>query len=79
MADQIGPDLAWWQELQARLRAAGHRRLVVLEGDRAASLAWLGELLPALSVAPGVWTGPVADQPESSLALIKPVEGRRWL
>ena len=79
MADQIGPDLAGWQELQARLRAAGHRRLVVLEGDRAASLAWLGELLPALSVAPGVWTGPVADQPESSLALIKPVEGRRWL
>ncbi|WP_434049801.1 tRNA(Met) cytidine acetyltransferase TmcA [Marinobacter salarius] len=79
MADQIGPDLAGWQELQAGLRAAGHRRLVVLEGERAVSLAWLRELLPALSIAPGVWTGPVEDQPESSLTSIKPVEGRRWL
>ncbi|MDL0430955.1 GNAT family N-acetyltransferase [Marinobacter sp. TBZ242] len=82
MVDQTGlngPDLAAWQRLQAGLQAAGHRRLVVLEGDRAASLAWLRELLPALSVAPGVWTGPDEDQPESSLTAIKPVEGRRWL
>lgn len=82
MTDQTGlngPDLAAWQRLQAGLQAAGHRRLVVLEGDRAASLAWLGELLPALSVAPGVWTGPVEDQPEFSLTSIKPVDGRRWL
>lgn len=82
MVDQTGlngPDLAGWQELQAGLRAAGHRRLVVLEGDRAASLSWLRELLPVLSIAPGVWTGPVEDQPESSLISIKPVEGRRWL
>lgn len=79
MADQIGPDLAGWQALQAGLRAAGHRRLVVLEGDRAASLIWLRELLSVLSIAPGVWTGPVEDQPESSLTSIKPVEGRRWL
>lgn len=82
MVDQTGlngPDRAGWQTLQAGLRAAGHRRLVVLEGERAASLAWLGALLPALSIAPGVWTGPVEDQPESSLTSIKPVEGRRWL
>lgn len=82
MADQTGlngPDLAAWKSLQAGLQASGHRRLVVLEGDRAASISWLRELLPALPIAPGVWTGPVEDQPESSLKPIKPVEGRRWL
>lgn len=82
MADQTGlngPDLAAWKRLQAGLQASGHRRLVVLEGDRAASISWLRELLPTLSIAPGVWTGPVEDQPESSLRPIKPVEGRRWL
>lgn len=73
------PELLHWQKLQAELRAAGHRRLVVLEGDRDASLTWLGVLLPALSVSPGVWTGPVEDQPESSLTSIKPVDGRHWL
>lgn len=73
------PDLLQWQKLQAELRAAGHRRLVVVEGDRDASLAWLGSLLPVLPVTPGVWTGPAEDQPEPSLTSIKPVEGRRWL
>ncbi|MDK8462752.1 GNAT family N-acetyltransferase [Marinobacter sp. SS13-12] len=73
------PDLLQWQKLQAELRAAGHRRLVVVEGDRDASLAWLGSLLPVLTVTPGVWTGPVEDQPEPSLTSIKPVDGRRWL
>jgi len=82
MADQTGlngPDPAEWQKLQAGLRAAGHRRLVVLEGERAASLAWLSSVLPELSIVPGVWTGPVNDQPGPSLTAIKPVEGRRWL
>jgi tRNA(Met) cytidine acetyltransferase len=82
MADQAGlngPDLAGWQTLQAGLRAAGHRRLVVLEGERDTSLAWLRTLLPVLSIAPGVWTGPIDDQPEASLTAIKPAEGRRWL
>ncbi|MEP1214246.1 MAG: GNAT family N-acetyltransferase [Marinobacter sp.] len=73
------PELLHWQKLQADLRAAGQRRLVVLEGDRYASLRWLGSLLPALSISPGVWTGPVDDQPESSLTSIKPVDGRHWL
>ncbi|MDF0752597.1 GNAT family N-acetyltransferase [Marinobacter sp. 71-i] len=73
------PDLSRWSKLQSDLRAAGHRRLIVVEGDRDASLAWLRSLLPALSITPGVWTGPVEDQPESSLKPIKPVEGRRWL
>lgn len=73
------PESRHWQKLQADLRAAGHRRLVVLEGDRDASLAWLRALLPELSIAPGVWTGPVDDSPESPLTPIKPVEGRRWL
>lgn len=73
------PDLSGWLNLQGNLRAAGHRRLVVLEGDRDASLAWLGTLLTELSIKPGVWTGPVDDTPASSLTAIKPVEGRRWL
>lgn len=79
MVDQTGPDPIAWQKLKEQLRAAGNRRLVVLEGERAASLAWLRELLPALSIAPGVWTGPIEDQPEPSLTSIKPVDGRRWL
>lgn len=73
------PDLSGWLNLQGNLRAAGHRRLVVLEGDRDASLAWLGSLLPELSIKPGVWTGPADDTPASSLTAIKPVDGRRWL
>ncbi|MBL3555974.1 MULTISPECIES: tRNA(Met) cytidine acetyltransferase TmcA [Marinobacter] len=74
-----GPELLHWQKLQADLRAAGQRRLVLVEGERDASLEWLGSLLPALSVSPGVWTGPVDDQPAPSLTSIKAVEGRRWL
>ncbi|KPP97342.1 GNAT family N-acetyltransferase [Marinobacter sp. HL-58] len=74
-----GADVARWRRLQAELKAAGQRRMVLLEGDRGAALGWLREVLPALSVTPGVWTGPAGDQPESSLTPIKPVEGRRWL
>lgn len=73
------PDLNSWLKLQSDLRAAGHRRLVIVEGDRHESLAWLTSLLPQLSITPGVWTGPVEDQPAPSLTSIKPVEGRRWL
>ncbi|MDX1553900.1 MAG: GNAT family N-acetyltransferase, partial [Marinobacter sp.] len=74
-----GPELLHWQKLQADLRAAGQRRLVLVEGERDASLEWLGSLLPALSVSPGVWTGPVDDQPAPSLTSVNAVEGRRWL
>ncbi|MCL7943039.1 GNAT family N-acetyltransferase [Marinobacter sp. ATCH36] len=73
------PEQDRWWKLQADLKTAGQRRMVLLEGDREDSLAWLCEVLPALAVTPGVWTGPVDDQPESSLTRIKPVEGRRWL
>ncbi|WP_169449979.1 tRNA(Met) cytidine acetyltransferase TmcA [Marinobacter orientalis] len=73
------PDLSRWLKLQSDLRAAGHRRLVILEGDRDASVKWLCSLLPVLSITPGIWTGPVDDQPASSLTPVKPVEGRRWL
>jgi tRNA(Met) cytidine acetyltransferase len=73
------PDLNSWLKLQGDLRAAGHRRMVIVEGDRHESLAWLASLLPEMAITPGVWTGPVEDQPASSLTSIKPVEGRRWL
>ncbi|MDX1552358.1 MAG: GNAT family N-acetyltransferase [Marinobacter sp.] len=73
------PEPLHWQKLQADLRTAGHRRLVVVEGDRQAALAWLGSLLPELSITPGIWTGPVEDQPDLSLTPIKPVDGRLWL
>ncbi|PXX93318.1 tRNA(Met) cytidine acetyltransferase [Marinobacter vulgaris] len=80
--DRTGNDtseLSRWLNLQSDLRAVGHRRLVILEGDRDASVKWLCSLLPGLSITPGVWTGPVDDQPESSLTPVTPVEGRRWL
>lgn len=82
MVDRSGkdkPDLNRWLNLQSDLRAAGQRRLVVVEGDRHASLAWLGSLLPELPLTPGIWTGPVEDKPTPTLTSIKPVEGRRWL
>lgn len=68
-----------WARLQTSLQQAGHRQLVLLEGDRAASLAWLGQHLPALSCARGVWSGPAEDCPQSGLAIIKPQNGRQWL
>lgn len=68
-----------WARLQSSLQQAGHRQLVLLEGDRAASLAWLVQHLPALSRARGVWSGPAEDCPQPGLAIIKPQNGRQWL
>jgi tRNA(Met) cytidine acetyltransferase len=73
------PGVSYWQEFQRRLRDAGHRRLVLLEGDRQASLDWLSEHLPRLSVAPGVWVG-TDDAP--SIKGVEPIpakHARRWL
>ncbi|MEX0605852.1 MAG: GNAT family N-acetyltransferase [Marinobacter sp.] len=68
-----------WARLQASLQQAGHRQLVVLEGNRVSSLAWLGRNLPALSWSTGVWSGPGEDRPQPSLIDMKPQNGRQWL
>lgn len=73
------PDIEAWRALQTRLRQAGQRRLVLLEGDRARALAWLSRLLPVLSTSPGIWSGPGGESPSEALHTIAPVEGRRWL
>jgi len=68
-----------WARLQTSLQQAGHRQLVLLEGDRASSLAWLARNLPALSWSTGVWSGSAEDCPQPALVIIKPHSGRQWL
>ncbi len=65
--------------MQTSLHQVGHRQLVLLEGDRASSLAWLVRNLPALSWSAGVWSGQPEDCPQPALAIIKPHNGRQWL
>ncbi|TGN38819.1 tRNA(Met) cytidine acetyltransferase TmcA [Marinobacter confluentis] len=73
------PDIDAWQQFQDRLRSAGHRRLVVLEGDREASRGWLRAVLPGLSVAPGVWVGTDDASAIDGITAIHAKNARRWL
>ena len=68
-----------WRALAERLADRGERRLVLVEGTRAAALQWLSELLPELPAGPGVWTGPESDCPAPGLTSIPPVQARQWL
>lgn len=68
-----------WTRLQTSLQQAGHRQLVILEGDRASSLLWLSQNLPTLSCSRGIWNGPTGDCPLPGLAILKPQNGRQWL
>ncbi|WP_150912413.1 tRNA(Met) cytidine acetyltransferase TmcA [Marinobacter halotolerans] len=77
MPDQ--PGVSAWRQFQRRLREAGHRRLVLLEGDRQASLDWLAEHLPKLSVAPGVWVGKDEAPSIEGIDPIPAKHARRWL
>lgn len=80
MSDSHGqPDIAAWQQFQSRLQDVGHRRLVLLEGDRETSLEWLRHCLPELSTAPGLWVG---TENACAIAGITPIpakHARRWL
>lgn len=80
MSDCAGqPDIAAWQQLQKSLRDAGHRRLVLLEGDRDASLVWLRHCLSGLSVTPGVWVGLDGAPSIDGITPIAARQARRWL
>ncbi|MBS3803781.1 MAG: tRNA(Met) cytidine acetyltransferase [Oleiphilaceae bacterium] len=68
-----------WQRLQATLRTAGQRRLVLVEGERSDCLIWLRKILPVLTCETGLWTGPPEDLPRPDLTLVKPNAGRNWL
>ncbi|WP_428921894.1 tRNA(Met) cytidine acetyltransferase TmcA [Marinobacter sp. DUT-3] len=75
-------DGAAWLRLRKQLMAAGHRRLVLIEGDRQAAVAWLRALFdrwPEGDALAGVWSGPADESPCSELCAIRPVEGRQWL
>lgn len=72
-------DLEAWRTLQSSLKQRGERRLVLLEGERVAALAWLKNLMPALTVEPGIWTGPESDCPSSRLTTLAPKQARQWL
>lgn len=68
-----------WRQFQQRLTARGERRLVLLSGDRQASLAWLAQSLTGLRTDGGVWFGPSEDKPASSLTTVSQAESRQWL
>lgn len=70
---------AAWAVFQQTLRDGGQRRMVVLEGDRDATLAWLRHILPGLNTETALWSGPEGDAPVDGLTTIKPGSGRRWL
>lgn len=73
------PDIPAWQRFQARLRDAGHRRLVLVEGDRQASVDWLQTGLPELSIAPGVWVGSGEAPVIEGMQVIPANQARHWL
>lgn len=73
---------AAWLRFRQQLMTAGHRRLVLIEGDRQAAVAWLRALFeqwPEGDALAGVWSGPANESPCSELSAIRPVEGRQWL
>lgn len=72
-------DLESWRSFQVKLARRGERRLVLVEGDRTESLTWLKTLLPALTLEPGVWTGPESDCPSGALVTLAPKHVRQWL
>ena len=78
-ASHSQPDMAAWQNFQSQLRDAGHRRLVLLEGDRELSLEWLRNCLPELSVAPGVWVGSGDALNIEGITAIPAKHARQWL
>jgi tRNA(Met) cytidine acetyltransferase len=67
------------QHLQAELRHAGERRLVLIEGDRHAALHWLAAELPFLSTDQGLWVSTKADSPLPALHESTPAQARTWL
>lgn len=73
------PDIAAWQKFQSHLRDAGHRRLVLLEGDHEKSLEWLQACLPGLSAAPGVWVGSENAPEIDGFTAIPAKHARQWL
>jgi len=79
MASSGQRDVRAWQHFQNQLRDAGHRRLVLLEGDRKASIDWLLECLPELSITPGVWVGSEDAPAIDGLTAIPAKQARRWL
>lgn len=68
-----------WRQFQRQLAARGERRLVLLGGDRQTSLDWLRQCLAGLDTGTGVWFGPAADKPASSLTTVSQSESRQWL
>lgn len=68
-----------WQAFRRQLQALGQRRLVLLEGDRSAGLAWLREHLPALMAGTALWSGPESEAPHPDLVPVLPRAGRQWL
>jgi tRNA(Met) cytidine acetyltransferase len=67
------------QHLQNELLHAGERRLVLMEGDRAAALRWLAAELPCLSAVQGLWVSTRADSPLPALHPVPPAQTRTWL
>lgn len=68
-----------WQFLADQLGQLGHRRLVLVEGDREWALAWLRDVLPKSGLQPGVWTGPKEESPAEGLVFVAPGKARSWL
>ncbi|MDI9244041.1 GNAT family N-acetyltransferase [Marinobacter sp. CHS3-4] len=72
-------DAANWRQFQDHLRNAGHRRLIVLEGDRDSAVAWLTRVLPGLSISAGVWVGTEAAPSLANIETIPAKHARRFL
>lgn len=68
-----------WRQLQQQLAARGERRLVLVEGERAAAIGWLRQRLPALALQSGVWTGAPDTSPDQRLVPLLPQSARQWL
>ncbi len=80
MNDKTETIASGWRAFQHILAARGHRRLVLVEGDRQAALARVAGILPELSAAQGgLWVGREQDAIMAGLGHIRVKDYRRVL
>lgn len=70
---------AAWGQFQRQLRQLGQRRLVLLEGERQNSIAWLRTVLPALAGDTRLWIGAELPDPALDLIPVPANRARQWL
>ncbi len=68
-----------WTDLQRLLRLSGHRRLVLVEGNRDWAIRWLTDCLGHLTISNGLYVGAPEDAADIDFPVASRTQARRWL